>query len=240
MLRNAALAAAAFAIGVVVIPGEAQAVQVNLYPSPWGTGGPDGWDEAYQKAREFVTGLTLVEKVNLTTGTGSEADRCVGMTGGIPRLNFSGLCLEDSPLGVRYGKMPSFTRLYGEGCELTVLGELSSAFPAGINAAATWSRDLIHRRGVALGQEFRGKGIDIQLGPVVGPLGLFPQGGRNWEGFSPDPYLAGVSIGQTVTGIQGSGTISCAKHYIMNEQEHYRNDISSDVSDKAMHEVYLW
>lgn len=55
-----------------------------------------------------------------------------------------------------------------------------------------------------MGSEFRGKGvrrsswayysvivnfkqIDVQLGPVAGPLGRHPTGGRNWEGFSPDP-----------------------------------------------------
>jgi beta-glucosidase len=29
-----------------------------------------GWEEAYAKAREFVSQLTLLEKVNITTGTG--------------------------------------------------------------------------------------------------------------------------------------------------------------------------
>lgn len=37
-----------------------------------------------------------------------------------------------------------------------------------MNAAATWSYDLINARGVAMGQEHRGKGIDVQLGPVAG------------------------------------------------------------------------
>lgn len=39
------------------------------YPSPWGSGAGD-WASAYEKARAFVSGLTLMEKVNLTTGTG--------------------------------------------------------------------------------------------------------------------------------------------------------------------------
>jgi hypothetical protein len=39
------------------------------YPSPWGSGAGD-WATAYEKARTFVSGLTLMEKVNLTTGTG--------------------------------------------------------------------------------------------------------------------------------------------------------------------------
>lgn len=59
----------------------------------------------------------------------------------------------------------------------------NSAFPAGVNAAATFSRRLMRLRGEALGAEFRGKGIDVMLGPVAGALGRVPQGGRNWEGF---------------------------------------------------------
>jgi hypothetical protein len=39
------------------------------YPSPWGAGTGD-WGAAYAKARAFVSQLTLMEKVNLTTGTG--------------------------------------------------------------------------------------------------------------------------------------------------------------------------
>jgi beta-glucosidase-like glycosyl hydrolase len=51
-----------------------------------------------------------------------------------------------------------------------------------MNAAATWSTRLIKQRGNAMGSEHRGKGIDMQLGPVAGPLGRVPAGGRNWEG----------------------------------------------------------
>jgi hypothetical protein len=83
------------------------------YPAPWLTGDFDwedpspvptngrNWQAAYEKAVEFVSQLTLLEKVNLTTGVGWEGGRCVGNTGAIPRLNFRGLCNQDSPLGVR-------------------------------------------------------------------------------------------------------------------------------------------
>lgn len=76
----------------------------DFYPSPWGSGGPDGWDDAYARAHEFVSKLTLLEKVNLTTGTGNQADLCTGNTGSIPRLGFRKLCLQDGPVGVRYSK----------------------------------------------------------------------------------------------------------------------------------------
>jgi len=63
-----------------------------------------------------------------------------------------------------------------------MLADENSAFPAGINVAATWSTQLINARGAAMGAEHRGKGVDMQLGPVAGPLGRVPAGGRNWEG----------------------------------------------------------
>jgi beta-glucosidase-like glycosyl hydrolase len=58
----------------------------------------------------------------------------------------------------------------------------NSAFPAGVNAAATWSTRLMKNRGQAMGAEHAGKGVDVQLGPVAGPIGRVPEGGRNWEG----------------------------------------------------------
>jgi hypothetical protein len=39
------------------------------YPSPWMSGG-NGWQDAYTKAQAFVSQLTLLEKINLTTGVG--------------------------------------------------------------------------------------------------------------------------------------------------------------------------
>jgi beta-glucosidase-like glycosyl hydrolase len=51
-----------------------------------------------------------------------------------------------------------------------------------MNVAATWTTRLFKSRGNAMGQEHRGKGVDVQLGPVAGPLGRVPAGGRNWEG----------------------------------------------------------
>lgn len=66
-------------------------------------------------------------------------------------------------------------------------------------------------------------------------------------GFSPDPVLTGVAIAQTIQGIQDAGVIACAKHYIMNEQEHNRQSTadvefaySANLDDITMHELYLW
>ncbi|KAJ5678955.1 hypothetical protein N7462_007199 [Penicillium macrosclerotiorum] len=203
------------------------------YPSPWMTGEGE-WAESYRRAVEFVSSLTLAEKVNLTTGAGWEQERCVGETGGIPRLGMWGMCMQDSPLGVRDA-------------------DYNSGFPAGVNVAATWDKRLAYQRGVAMGEEHRDKGVDVQLGPVAGPLGKYPDSGRVWEGFAPDPVLTGVMMAETIKGIQDAGVIACAKHYIGNEQEHFRQageaqgygyniteSVSSNIDDKTMHELYLW
>ncbi|GIZ42155.1 hypothetical protein CKM354_000543300 [Cercospora kikuchii] len=204
------------------------------YPSPWMDASYGDWAGAYKRAHDFVSQLTLAEKVNLTTGTGWQLEACVGNTGGIPRLGFRGLCLQDSPTGIR-------------------MTDFNSVFPAGVNVGATWDRKLAYARGKAMGEEHHGKGIDVQLGPVAGPLGRTPEGGRNWEGFSPDPVLTGQLFAESIKGIQSAGVIATAKHYIMNEQDHFRlvpdsknfgfnisEPYSANLDDETLHELYLW
>ncbi|KAF2156266.1 glycoside hydrolase family 3 protein, partial [Myriangium duriaei CBS 260.36] len=219
-------------------PAVAAGAQINQtspekFPSPWGTGAGD-WSAAYQKAKAIVSQMTLEEKVNVTTGVGWEGERCVGNTGAADRVGFPSLCLQDSPLGVRDT-------------------DYNSVFAAGVNVAATWNRGLAYARGAGMGAEHRGKGVDIQLGPVAGPLGRTPEGGRGWEGFSPDPYLTGVLFADSIQGIQSQNVMACAKHYILNEQEHFRQipesagygfnitePVSMNVDDVTLHELYLW
>ena len=62
-----------------------------------------------------------------------------------------------------------------------------------------------------MGKEFRAKGVNVVLGPVVGPLGKIASGGRNWEGFSNDPYLAGALVAETIHGLQSSSVVACTK-----------------------------
>jgi beta-glucosidase len=109
--------------------------------------------------------------------------------------------LQDGPVGIRFARAGSVT-----------------VFPAGVHAAATWDRKLIHDRAKALGEEARGLGIHVLLAPVAGPLGRDPRGGRNWEGFSPDPYLTGRAMEESVIGLQEAGVQANAKHFVGNEQ----------------------
>lgn len=75
----------------------------------------------------------------------------------------------------------------------------------------SWNKDLARQRGLHMGQEFRHKGVQVLLGPVVGPIGRVATGGRNWEGFSSDPYLTGKLGAETVDGIQSAGVSASTK-----------------------------
>ncbi|TVY23642.1 putative beta-glucosidase F [Lachnellula hyalina] len=199
------------------------------YPTPKG-GWIASWTDSYAKAAEVVANMTLAEKVNLTSGTGLLMGPCSGNTGSALRFGIPNLCLQDSALGV-------------------ATTDNNTAFPAGITTGATFNKALMYARGYALGQEARGKGVNIQLGPTIGPIGRKPRGGRNWEGFGADPVLQGFGGSGTIKGMQANGVIATVKHFIGNEQEMYRMDIpphglmkaiSSNIDDRTLHELYAW
>lgn len=117
------------------------------------------WEDALERAKAWVAQLTTDEKSHLVTGTEGP---CVGNIAPIPRLNFTGLCLQDGPLAIRQASY-------------------ASVFPAGLTVAAAWDRKLAYNRGVQIGEEYKGKGSHVVLGPVAGPLGRSGYAGRNWE-----------------------------------------------------------
>ncbi|CCG83028.1 Probable beta-glucosidase G [Taphrina deformans PYCC 5710] len=223
-----AILSVAIAIGAVQV----NAISVAQQNSP-----------AWQRALNLTSLMTNEEKANITTGTGLVA-RCSGNTSPVARFNIPSLCFQDGPAGVR-----------------AVDG--TSAFAAQVNAASTWDIDLIYQQALAMGAEFRGKGVNVALGPVAGgPLGRTPYNGRNWEGYGSDPYLHGIAAYHGVRGIQDNGVIATPKHFIAYEQETYRwtgvlnavagiggpnpsnntnaEQISSDLSERTLRELYLW
>lgn len=182
------------------------------------------WTAAYKRAKALVAQMTLDEKSNLTQGfTGA----CAGNTGTVARLGIPSLCFSDAPDGVR-----------GQ--------EFVTSFPAGSVVAATFDKNLMYDYGQALGREYHTKGVNVALGPVAGPLGRMARGGRNWEGLSADPYLAGVGMGAITRGIQDQGVIATPKHFLFNEQEYRRTNghageaMSSNVDDRTLHELYAF
>jgi beta-glucosidase len=99
-------------------------------------------------ASEFVSRLNLTEKSAMITGKLSlGVGGCIGNLLPIDRVGYSGLCMQDGPNGVG-------------------LADLTSVFPSGVTMGASWDKKLIYQRGVAIGKEFRSKGIHVALGYV--------------------------------------------------------------------------
>ncbi|KAH7236732.1 glycosyl hydrolase family 3 N terminal domain-containing protein [Fusarium redolens] len=209
-------------------------VAAPYYPAPYG-GWDESWAASYARAKKMVDSMTLAEKTNITAGTGlfmgkkDNLSPCNGNTGSADRVGFPQLCLNDAANGVR-------------------LADNVTVFPDGITAGATFDKKLMYERGVAIGKEARGKGVNVWLGPSVGPIGRKPKGGRNWEGFGADPALQGIGARETIKGVQEQGVIATVKHLIGNEQEMYRRQTtdvvspaySANIDDRTMHELYLW
>ncbi|KAK6863554.1 beta-glucosidase [Apiospora arundinis] len=165
--------------------------------------------------------------LNITRGFATKDNVCAGNSGSVPRLGWPGMCLHDAGNGVR-------------------ATDFVSSFPSAIHAGASWDKNLTHERAFYMGKEFKAKGVNVLLGPNAGPLGRSPLGGRNWEGFSVDPYLSGQLNAETIVGHQEAGVIANLKHLIGNEQETNRRPyfgaeaVSSNIDDKTLHEFYLW
>jgi len=151
---------------------------------------------------------------------------------GVPRLGIPELWMSDGPHGIR-AEMNWDNWNYANWTN-----DYITAFPALTCLAATFNPDLSKEYGVSLGEEARYRNKDVLLGPGVN-IYRTPLNGRNFEYMGEDPHLASAMVVPYIHGIQQSGVAACVKHYALNNQEHWRGHINVEVSDRALHEIYL-
>lgn len=89
-----------------------------------------------------------------------------------------------------------------------------------------------------IGSESITKGVHVSLGPTIN-IQRSPLGGRGFESYSEDPYLAGALAAAMVKGIQSTGVASCIKHFVCNDMEHERQAVSCVLTERALREIYL-
>ena len=174
--------------------------------------------ETTEPIETLLSQLTLEEKVSLAAGA------TFWTTVSVERAGIPAIKVTDGPNGARGGSWN---------------GEFPSAsFPVGISLAATWNTEQIRRIGAALADETRSKGAVVLLGPTVN-IHRSPLNGRNFECYSEDPYLTARMATAYITGLQGEGISACVKHFVCNDSEFERQSISSEVGERALHEIYL-
>ena len=165
------------------------------------------------RAEDLLSRMTLEEKIDYIGGFKGFYIR------GIERLDLPEIKLTDGPVG---------THKDGR----------STAYPAGVLSASTWNRELVYRLGEQLGRDSRARGVHILLGPGMNIL-RSPLCGRNFEYFTEDPYLNSRIAVQYVKGLQDQNVVATLKHYAANNQEWDRNNVSSDIDERTLHEIYL-
>jgi beta-glucosidase len=66
-----------------------------------------------------------------------------------------------------------------------------------------------------------------------------PEAGRNFETFGEDPLLAGRMAAEEIRGIEAEGLVATVKHYVANNFEQDRRNVSADVDPRTLNEIYL-
>ena len=174
----------------------------------------------------ILTLLTLEEKVAMCHAQSQFSSP------GVPRLGIPELWMSDGPHGIR-GEINWSNWDYSGWTN-----DYITAFPALTCLAATFNPSLSKQYGISIGEEARYRKKDVLLGPGVN-IYRTPLNGRNFEYMGEDPYLASVMVVPYIKGVQQNGVAACVKHYALNNQELWRGHINVEVSDRALHEIYL-
>ena len=183
---------------------------------------------------DVINAMTLEEKCHFVLGCGmhfndeAKFPGTAGSTFGIARLGIPETYCADSQQGLRMDSKRAWDhRDY-----------YPTDFVASMTLASTWDREAAFKVGQGIGNEVKEFGLDWILSPSMNLIRNVLCG-RNHEYYSEDPYLSGTIAAGYVNGVQSEGTAACPKHFIANNQETNRSNNISQMSQRALREIYL-
>jgi len=179
-----------------------------------------------ERVENALSLMTTEEKVALCHAQSKFSSR------GVPRLGIPDVRSSDGSHGV------SDEKLWDEWSSAQWTNDSCTAFPALTCLAATFNPDMSLLFGKSIGEEARYREKTILLGPGVN-IYRSPLNGRNFEYMGEDPYLASRMVVPYIQGVQSCGVAACVKHFALNNQEINRGEINVNLSDRALHEIYL-
>lgn len=179
-----------------------------------------------ERVKDALSRMTTHEKINILHAQSKFT------SAGVPRLGIRQLNMDDGPHGVRE-ELEWNTWNVARWTNDSIV-----AFPSLTCLASTWNRDLSHLYGKSISEEFAFRGKDIILGPGCN-IARTPLNGRAFEYMGEDPFLAGEMIVPYIAAAQDNGVACCLKHFALNDQETDRFSVNVNVSERALHEIYL-
>lgn len=168
---------------------------------------------------DFVNSLTLDELTELLVGHSATVSGGTGTIGSLSALDVPGANTADGPAGLR-------------------LSESQVAWPIGTLMSCTFNLNLIYNVGVAIGEEMIENNVDVWLAPGMN-IHRDPLCGRNFEYYSEDPYVTGMTASAITLGVQSKGVGVMIKHFALNNRETNRFFYDSRCSERAIREIYL-
>lgn len=178
------------------------------------------------RVKDALSRMTTHEKVKILHAQSKFT------SAGVPRLGIRQLNMDDGPHGVREELE------WNSWSPARWTNDSIVAFPSLTCLAATWNRELSASYGDAVSEEFAFRGKDIMLGPGCN-IQRTPLNGRAFEYVGEDPYLAGEMLVPYIKAAQANGVACCLKHFVLNDQEIDRFRVNVNISDRALHEIYL-
>lgn len=178
-----------------------------------------------EKIKELVAQMTLEEKAGLCSGGD------FWHTKAVERLGIPSMTLSDGPFGLR--------KQEENGDHLGLNDSiLAVSFPAGVNVASSFDKELTYKLGEILGEECQAENVSVLLGPAMN-IKRSPLCGRNFEYYSEDPYLSSQIAAAYINGVQSKHVGACPKHFYANNMENYRMTTSSEMDERTQREIYL-
>ncbi|MES2435865.1 MAG: glycoside hydrolase family 3 C-terminal domain-containing protein [Pseudomonadota bacterium] len=194
-------------------------------------------------AKITAADLTTDEKITLLHGRG------LWRSHPIPHANIPSIIMTDGAYGLRYSTsqidagadaadtLAQFLNVAANGMFGTTLP--ATCFPNANLSACSWDIDLAYQMGTALASECKAAGVHLLLGPGIN-LRRTPLAGRAFEYYSEDPILSADLAAAMINGLQDHGIGASLKHFACNNSEIDRTNVSSDVSERALREIYLY
>lgn len=178
-----------------------------------------------EEIRQIISTLTLEEKASLCSGD------TFWLTKAIPEKGIPYIMVSDGPVGLR--KQANIEDHLGMNESIKAV-----CFPAGVGMAATFNKELYGEMGETLGEECRAENVAVILGPAVN-IKRSPLCGRNFEYLSEDPFVASEMSTSYINGVQSKHVGTSIKHFAVNNMETRRFSASSNLSERALNEIYL-
>lgn len=110
-------------------------------------------------------------------------------------------------------------------------------WPCAVIIAATWNTELAQEQGVAYGHQDLLNNTPYCYAPAMNTHRT-PFGGRDFEYYSEDGFIAGVIGGNVVQGLQETGMHVFIKHYVLNDSDTNRGGVNTWADEQSIREIY--